>query len=100
MRSVTHADVMAAARRLWGLPREAWEGALSRALIKAHAADRYRKRIGRCHPLWGNGSLAGALMSEGPLPPQPFLSDTTFLEATAEAINSIVEWRKRQKLNC
>ncbi len=95
---VTQADVNQAARRLWATPRQDWGRVMGRALAKAHAADQYRKRFGRLHPVWGNGSLAAALSGEGRLPPEPFLSQTLFLEATAEAINAILEWRKRQNV--
>lgn len=71
---------------------------MRRALIKAHAADCYRKRFGRSHPIWGNGSLAASFHFETTLLPEPFLVETDFLEATAEAINAIVEWRKRQNV--
>lgn len=71
---------------------------MRRALIKAHAADSYRKRFGRSHPIWGKGSLAALFHFETGLPPEPFLADAGFLEATAEAINAIVEWRKRQNV--
>ena len=98
MRTVTQADVMAAARRLWGLPRRDWGTVMVKALGEAHAADLYRKRLGRLHPAWGNGSLAAALAIAGPLPPERFLSDALFLEATAEAIHQIIEWRGRQSV--
>lgn len=31
----------------------------SRLAIDTEAADKYRKKLGRIHPLWGNGSLMG-----------------------------------------
>lgn len=98
MRTITQVDVAAAARRLWGLPRPIWAKEMKRALGLAHAADLYRKRLGRIHPILGNGSLAAVLTGNGRLPPEPFYSDLRFLEATAEAINQIVEWRVRQNV--
>jgi hypothetical protein len=68
-------------------------------LMRAHFADQYRKRLGRSHPKWGNGSLAQAVLADGPLAKQPFLSEPGYLEATAEAIHAVVEWRRRQNLN-
>jgi hypothetical protein len=98
MRGVTEVDLSAAARRLWRLPRCLWHEEMARLLARAHAADRYRKRLGRVHPFWGDGSLAAAVHLEGPPPDQPFLSDPAFLEAFAEAIHAVLSWRCRQDM--
>jgi hypothetical protein len=98
MRLVTQSDVTAAARRLWTLPRDDWQATMRRALTKAHAADRFRKRQDRCHPLWGDGSLGAAIRADGGLPAEPFLSDCRSLEALGEAIHAILEWRRRQNV--
>ena len=98
MRTVTQADVNAVARRLWAMPRADWGTMMHRALTNAHAADLYRKRFGRLHPVWGNGSLGAVFQFDPMLPPEPFWAETCFLEATSEAINAIVEWRKRQNV--
>ena len=44
-------------------------------LEKAHAADRFRKNCGRAHPLWGNGSLMAAALTECGRAGEPRLSD-------------------------
>ncbi len=98
MRAVTQADVNAAARRLWMLPREDWGLAMRRALTKAHAADQYRKHFGRIHPIWGNGSLAAVFECAKAPVPGPMRAETAFLEATSEAIHAILEWRNRQNV--
>lgn len=99
MRTITQIDVHFAARYLWNLPQMHWKSAIVKALGCAHAADNYRKRFGRLHPTWGNGTLAAAVASAGPLAAEKFLSDQRFLEATQEAIHQILEWRRRQIIN-
>ncbi len=98
MRTITHSDVLVAARRLLCLPRSAWAGTLDGALWQAHAADGYRKRTGLWHHLWGDGSLGAAIRAGGDLAREPFPSDPAYLEALGEVIHSILEWRCRQNI--
>lgn len=95
MRAVTHGDVVAAARAIRAMPRVARLGAVMGMIEKAHAADRFRKRFGRAHPLWGNGSLmAVALRCRGERA-EPFPSDPGHLDAMATVIEAILAWRRR-----
>lgn len=96
MRAITHADLLACARMLWRAAPASRGEVLHTALERAHAADLYRKRTGRAHPFWGNGSLAGFFALHGQLPPEPCLSAPGFLEAMAEAMDALLEWRARQ----
>lgn len=98
MRSITHGDVCDAARRLVGLPDDCWAKAVWAALEHADIADRFRKRTGRGHAFWGDGSLSASVRSEGGLVAEPPLSDMRYLEAVAEVIHSILRWRARQIL--
>lgn len=88
MRQITHGDLTAAARAIWPLPPEARDAAIASLLAKARAADAYRKRFGRAHPRWGNGSLAGAA-SIGPLPPEPFLSTRTYRDCLMRVLAAL-----------
>lgn len=92
MRPVLHGDVIAAAQAVLCLPEAARAGALRVMMSRAAAADAYRKRLGRAHPLWGNGSLM-ALARRGPLPPAPALSDNEFCRCLALVFDTLVEWR-------
>ena len=65
MREIVHGDVVAAACALLAVTPEGWEARIAAYLIWADAADRYRRRLGRAHPVWGNGSLMGAALSGG-----------------------------------
>jgi hypothetical protein len=67
-------------------------------LNRAHAADCYRKRTGRMHPHWGNGTLAAAARMvdrEARLPAEPFLSDSRFFAALGAVIDGVLIWRAR-----
>ena len=95
MRTITHGDVTAVARAIHALPTEAQRHIVLRFLERAHAADLFRKRLGRPHPFWGNGSLMAAVLSDGCIRPEPFLSDTPYLEALALVIDTVLDWRRR-----
>lgn len=95
MRPVLQGDLVAAARYLLTQPDAARADGITRLVAQAHAADLYRKRFGRAHPRCGNGSLAArALMA--PLPPEPYLSDRSYLEALGLVISCLLA-RGRQK---
>lgn len=95
MRTITHGDVTAAARAVRDLPAEARRGAVRAYLERADAADRFRKRFGRAHPIWGNGSLMAAVMCCGGPSAEPVLSDPGYLDAMAAVIEAILDWRRR-----
>ena len=67
MRPVLHGDIVAAARALYRLESTARGAELDRMFRHAAWADTYRKRTGRVHPVWGDGSLmAVALGRDAP----------------------------------
>ncbi len=93
MRTVIHGDVVAAAMAVRTLPASLRGDEIIRYLDRAHAADAYRKRLGKVHPFWGNGSLASAV---GRVPAaEPFLSDTQYLEALSSVFETLLDWRRR-----
>lgn len=77
MRPVMHGDLTAAARYLWALPVPARVASCHALLAQADAADRYRKRFGRAHTLWGNGTLMAAARQHA-LPREPRLNDPDY----------------------
>lgn len=98
MRGLAQSDITIVARLLIGLPEVAWEQSIRDLLDRAHAADLYRKRLGRLHPLWGNGTLAGAAQlvdRRAAMPPEPFLSDRRFFAALGAVIDGVMAWRVR-----
>ncbi len=91
MRTITHGDVTAAARAVRGLPPAARRRAVRSLLEKADAADRFRKRFGRAHPFWGNGSLMAVALAAAGGRDEPFLSDPDYLEAMAAVIEALLD---------
>lgn len=59
MRPVLVGDVFSLAARLAQFPQADRHDHCLRLLQETEAADKYRKKLGRIHPLWGNGSLMG-----------------------------------------
>ena len=93
MRTITHGDVTAAARAVRPLPPAVRRRAVRSLLEKADAADRFRKRFGRAHPLWGNGSLMAVALAAAAGREEPALSDRDYLEAMAAVIEALLDWR-------
>ena len=95
MRTVTHGDVVAVSCAVRDLPAGERRAAVLRILHCAHAADLFRKKFRRNHPLWGTGSLGSVVLRIGPPSPEPFLSDRQYLEAMFAVIDALLEWRQR-----
>ncbi len=72
MRKVLLCDLTAAAQILALRPASDRAALLDSLIDQAHAADRYARRFGRLHPVWGNGSLMARALAEWPpsTPPQ------------------------------
>ncbi len=92
MRPVVYADMVAAARALLALPEGQRRGKMQQMLDQAAAADLYRKRLGRGHPLWGNGCLM-AVASRRPAPPEPFLDDPQYCKCLILVLETLLAWR-------
>lgn len=60
MRAVLLSDIREAARALRAAPAPRRVALCARLLREADWADRHTRRLGRVHPLWGNGTLLGA----------------------------------------
>lgn len=96
VRAITYFDIIQTARFLRYLPREKWGEEALRGLYKAHSADLYRKRLGRVHPSWGNGTLAAAFA--GKMSSESFLNGVCDLDAMAEVIHAVWSWRYQQNM--
>ena len=93
MRPILQGDLIMAARAVLLLAPSARFGAMRRMLEEAHCADRIRKRLGRSHPLWGNGALIDRAMRV-PLY-RGSLFGPEYLQALALVLAVIAEWRAR-----
>ena len=69
-----HTDAVAAARVLLRHPRERRPWVLHRMLAEAVNADSWRRRTGRVHPRWGDGTLMAVALRR-PAADEPPLSD-------------------------
>ncbi len=74
-----HSDVVTLARVLLGVKREDRADLCDRIFDNAHAADKYRKRMGANHVALGSGHLASACHGLALLP-EPFLSNKNYAD--------------------
>ncbi|WP_299559707.1 hypothetical protein [uncultured Sulfitobacter sp.] len=56
-------DLHHAARAVQMVPPPARRAFSDGLLMRAHAADKYVKRLRKLHPLWGDGSLRAAALA-------------------------------------
>lgn len=63
MRPVLDGDLTLLARAAVLWPAELRVMRLERVFMQTHAADLYRKRFGRAHPRWGNGSVMARVLA-------------------------------------
>ena len=89
MRPVLHGDVSAAACALLALAPCCRPRALAAMLAEADAADLFRKRTGRAHPRWGNGSLMAAALGHKRAP-EPFLDQPDYAACMALVFEALV----------
>ncbi|HDR29185.1 MAG TPA: hypothetical protein ENN83_11355 [Rhodovulum sp.] len=96
MRPVLPGDAVAAARALFACPPGKRTASMALMLERAEAADAYRKRFGRAHPAWGNGSLM-ALAQRESLPPEPLLDDPDYCRCLALVFATLADRRAATK---
>jgi len=90
MRPVLIGDVIAAARVLLAQSDAQWPDCVDRLIWRAHVADRYRRRLGKPHTNWGNGSLMAAAAREPQIADEPFLADLRYLRALACVLDRLI----------
>jgi len=100
MRMVLAGDVFALAHWLVGMPPPEQRSACDQMLQEAEWADKYRKRHGRCHPSWGNGSLMGRLGQEVVPKGFPKFSDPEFCETVVLVLTCLQRWRDEKRSGC
>lgn len=94
MRSVVHADLVAAARVLLARPEIDRLRTMTQLIDEAHAADAYRKRFGRAHMLWGDGSLQSAA-AQRMKAPERLLGDADYCQCMLMAFEALLERKTR-----
>lgn len=97
MRLVLHGDLVAAARYLLPLPHRVRRDACRRLIEQAHAAHGFARRTGRCHPIWGDGSLISAA-TRTRLAAEPSLRDSDYCTCLEMVLHEIVTWREERRV--
>jgi hypothetical protein len=69
MRRCLAGDLIAAASAIAAADPATREALAQSLILQADAAHRYAKRLGRAHPLWGNGSLMSRALLLPPAAP-------------------------------
>ena len=92
MRPILPGDLDAGVRLLLTLPPGAHPGRAAALVWQADTADRWRKRTGRAHPLWGDGSLLTAARMVGARAPV-WCCDAAYCAALAILLGSIAAHR-------
>ena len=80
MRRVLHGDLVQLGRVLSVQPRDIRAAVCAQAFAEAAEAAEHRRRTGRWHPRFGDGSLAGWAMRH-PRPPEPPLDDPDYADS-------------------
>lgn len=94
MRPVLIGDILCLARVLHRARPPDRPALCQRLILQAEAADKFRKRFRRVHPMWGNGSLMGrATQADAQALRHISLSDPDFCEALGVALQKLGEWR-------
>ncbi len=88
MRPVTLTDLAAAARVLLALPEARRAAAMAALIVRAEAADRYRRRNGLGHPVYGNGTLLAAALAHPAAAPEAGARD--YLACLALATEAVL----------
>ncbi|PIL18598.1 hypothetical protein P775_18680 [Puniceibacterium antarcticum] len=84
-----HSDLILAARALLLDSPGARDTAADKLIAEADAADRYRRRFGRAHPHWGNGTLM-ARAGKWSLLPEPPLRDPDFSACLVSVLGALM----------
>lgn len=91
MRPVLHGDVVTVARHLLTLPECLREMVVRKLIFRASVADAFRRRTGKNHCLWGDGTLE-AVAAQHPLAAEPFLHDPDYCNCMATVFSELLMW--------
>ena len=74
MRRVLISDLLAARQYLMAFPEPILPEIIAGVIALTHAADKFRKRLGKYHPKWGDGTLTEGIRQNNA--PAPFPNTT------------------------
>lgn len=92
MQTIGLGDLAAAARALMAVHETRRAPLLRRLMDEADLADRFRRRQGRAHPVYGNGTLMSAALARPQAKP-PANDDVEYLACLAQAIEAVLDRR-------
>ena len=87
-------DLDCAVAVVMGQPPAARAEVAARLLYQADVADRFRKRLGRAHPVYGTGSLMSAALG-WPDAPSGRVYDASYCAALIVVLTAVQDWRGR-----
>ena len=96
MRPLSPGDLDCAVAVVMAQPPHVRAEVAARLLAQADLADRYRKRLGRAHPLYGTGSLMSAALG-WPEGPRVRVYDASYCAALIVVLMAVQDWRRRQR---
>lgn len=94
MRPLLPGDLDCAVAVVMGQPPAARAGVAAELLAQADLADRFRKRLGRAHPVFGTGSLMSAALC-WPDAPRGRVYDASYCAALIVVLTALQDWRRR-----
>ena len=89
MRPVMHSDICAAARAVLAIPERGRPDFCARLIREAEGADRFVRRLGKLHPIWGNGTLKSAAHAYR-LTDEPSFDDPAYARAFAMVLSKLI----------
>lgn len=95
MRAVYLSDLNIAARTLLAIPKAKRAATIADLLCSAHLADKYRKRTGQNHKIYGNGTLSDACQTM-PAERMPDRCDPNYLDCMGIVIQALLYRRAHE----
>lgn len=89
-------DLLALARGIALCTPEGQRAACHEAFDRAHVADKFRKRYGRLHPKWGDGSVMGFALRSFPQLRVFDVGDSDHCYALGVVLACLADWRFSQ----
>lgn len=93
MRAVLHQDLTALAKCLIPLDDRDRRAYADLQIKLATSADRYRKKFGKSHPMYGNGTLASCCVGGGK--DEPRIDDNAYAECLIHSLEAILAFRRK-----
>lgn len=94
MRPILPGDLDCAVAVVMAQPPATRAAVAARMLEQADLADRYRKKLGRAHPVYGTGSLMSAALC-WPEGPRGRVYDASYCAALIVVLRALQAWRAR-----